>query len=1854
MGATLDDEVMPSQVAAQPATMDDEVLPSQRGAAVNEDVMPSLRDEVMPSARSAPVVIQRPGIDPNAPGGFNYAGKQTRMAPGTGLGEELSDLTEPIGRQLNTAGNVLRGGLADIGTLPVDTGDAKFRNTTAAWNGEAMPMDAESKLLPTPVRVVNAGVQGLIKTAPNLALTALNPVAGAASFGMTPDGFDMKQAVMAAALPLIGKYTGAITEALAGKLGVTKDAALNIWNRIGGATGAAGTIGADQLRSILKLPEDQRKDALIEAAGNIGSMFVLGAMGERTKLSETGAGKLVNKLRGPTEADGLENELGAASKQSDETLPSQRKPFNPNLSTDLSLLSDVMDDQHRQLMGAKIAADRAAARADQSGKPSEASPEPVTIPNSQPTPPPAEVATATPEASPAPATPLIPVDVTEEEIKAAAKTTGPDHAHDVLDEIAQHTRGPVQFAPEQFGNKVNDARQNTFTPKGRPSAATKRLDERMSASEGTPADEVLKGLAEENPKYANWTPDDLAEAMINAHTQRENAGAGKLADARQLVEDQKRTQLFEGAALRPRAKGAPAEPVPAHELFVGDTFKLNGQPVKVEEQVMDAETGQPSHVRVSGAYGDQTIPARATVQIDKGSLESPALLDKLEALKLNTNGQLHAFGLGPVMWNMLIDGVKLGVRGGMKLKDAIDAAFAKLNAAGQKWEPGDEASARAVIAAEHLPPVVLPNDDTWLKGNRINDARAREIGRRLQGTTVENTDTGWRILFNSEGIIHTLHDARTPEHFQSVEALPKLVASSKHIFTEADTENRPNIKAFHTLANKLQIGDKVFSVKLKIKEMMDGTKFYDHELFPTERPADSTAGLGAGGSASAPSPGYSGQPSETTNNSSRSQITPADNTVKPNNIKPGETGTLDKAQAAIEQRLGEIRAEGRLRALGDPEVLGLHVARGAVILAKGARDFAGWSAEMIRQIGDEVKPHLQKIWDIVHDRNAETGLSARGVKILADQAIDAGVRDKINPVYQKLTDRDAKDQAQAIGANYATAGELAQDLLKGKFKDAPGGIEVALLAHTARRLAEEQKLAEKQGDQARSDSLAQAQIDLLNRYREQSTDIAQALQKHQLLYENFSPAAWLKNFRDLVGKVASRRVEQAGSLPQGTVEPTPHAVAQGIAAQIAKDLELSHPKLAQAIREFFANPPGGTLADYLKAKGLAEAGKADAAARKLEKFYSDQVAKWRKRNNIPQFDAATEKEVLRRATAVDALPRDSVQRATATQDLHNWLATQRGFEWWEPAREFWYANVLSGLTTAEKIFRSNALSMGAEIGVQMLRHPTAIPQILEAAARSLPRSTAEAWRITKTGVSGRPGDVFDHSSWMETRTGLAAALVFPWKMVFRTHHSLHAITYYPLEETKALVLSREAAKREGVPVFGGALGKAAAQKMQWLGEQRRDAQRQAQAEGLKPGGPLYSSRVDQILSQRRDKTVMINAQQFAQMGTYVNDMYGMLGAAGDQFNKFAQNYPVARLVQPFVKIPINLFNGMLNWTPVGAYRAARGQGFKLLIGREDNTGKLYGREVTDPTAIGDLYAKATIGTLATVGLMSAASAFVNDPNPPFMVTARGPNDPNHRRLLEQAGWIPNSIKVGNTYIPYLDTPAGVVLAYIGHNMDALRYNKLDHEDALSRAMFAASSIRSVIFDSTWAQGLSAMFDTGSYRSNKNLGEKGVQQAVRTASGFVVPNILKQLDQIYDPKVYKADDIEAMIMTQTPFARSHGEPDLNVFGESVLNPLSNRIISRVQGSPLIQALAGRRIWPSMPLEPDLTPAEQRLMLKVRGPQLQAKLQAQLPMIQALPQKEAQILVNNISRKTTEDAKQQLGFANLLRIQRAAKR
>ena len=154
--------------------------------------------------------------------------------------------------------------------------------------GEHIPTPTEETISQEPglEQVFTRGARSLLQMSPQLAAVAAleavgvpAPVGAAAVFGSTENGFDAKQAALAAAIPYVGKQTGAIVERLAGKLGISSEAALGLFNKAGGAAGATAFLGTFQAAEIADLPPEKRKAAVIDAVANDVAMLPLSAMG---------------------------------------------------------------------------------------------------------------------------------------------------------------------------------------------------------------------------------------------------------------------------------------------------------------------------------------------------------------------------------------------------------------------------------------------------------------------------------------------------------------------------------------------------------------------------------------------------------------------------------------------------------------------------------------------------------------------------------------------------------------------------------------------------------------------------------------------------------------------------------------------------------------------------------------------------------------------------------------------------------------------------------------------------------------------------------------------------------------------------------------------------------------------------------------------------------------------------------------------------------------------------------------------------------------------------------------------------------------------------------------------------------------------------------------------------------------------------------------------------------------------------------------------------------------------------------------------------------------------------------------
>lgn len=113
--------------------------------------------------------------------------------------------------------------------------------------------------------------------------------------------------------------------------------------------------------------------------------------------------------------------------------------------------------------------------------------------------------------------------------------------------------------------------------------------------------------------------------------------------------------------------------------------------------------------------------------------------------------------------------------------------------------------------------------------------------------------------------------------------------------------------------------------------------------------------------------------------------------------EPAEFGASNKIVTRADHAAALARLKARLKSPTltsglDPELIADAARVGAYYLEGGARSFAAWSARMVADLGDEIKPHLAEIWSAAqgHLKEAETEYTGLKKAVVAEERIERG------------------------------------------------------------------------------------------------------------------------------------------------------------------------------------------------------------------------------------------------------------------------------------------------------------------------------------------------------------------------------------------------------------------------------------------------------------------------------------------------------------------------------------------------------------------------------------------------------------------------------------------------------------------------------------------------------------------------------------------------------------------------------------------------------------------------------------------------------------------------------------------------
>lgn len=91
-------------------------------------------------------------------------------------------------------------------------------------------------------------------------------------------------------------------------------------------------------------------------------------------------------------------------------------------------------------------------------------------------------------------------------------------------------------------------------------------------------------------------------------------------------------------------------------------------------------------------------------------------------------------------------------------------------------------------------------------------------------------------------------------------------------------------------------------------------------------------------------------------------------------VKKGMVSRVeDWADKTLKDYRGRISANPFL----DPKWVAANAVKGAFIMGRGATTFGRWSAGMVKELGDEIRPHLRKLWKYLHNQDVAGILAGR-------------------------------------------------------------------------------------------------------------------------------------------------------------------------------------------------------------------------------------------------------------------------------------------------------------------------------------------------------------------------------------------------------------------------------------------------------------------------------------------------------------------------------------------------------------------------------------------------------------------------------------------------------------------------------------------------------------------------------------------------------------------------------------------------------------------------------------------------------------------------------------------------------------
>ena len=1409
-------------------------------------------------------------------------------------------------------------------------------------------------------------------------------------------------------------------------------------------------------------------------------------------------------------------------------------------------------------------------------------------------------------------TPAPPLEVTERHLKEAREILAQsERPPDVLDDVAEHAPAGVKF-PVDFKRPLENAR-----------GAAREL---ASTTKGVPADDALQRMALANPKYADWTVDDLAQAMLAAGETRIAQRKPAAANVQRVAED-----LAKAESGKQKAEIAPASedpnipfslaPTPQNQEQTATTQTLAtqhaapGQRVRVVNDANWQVNGQLVEGTVD-PDGTTVLNAAAPGMQETGYVRAKLRHERTHAELTSAEGQAQVDRLAGKL--TAAQKAELQGMGYVKPSGLDEASY-------DRWLTNEFIARQAENDTAWWKRYVQHVAD-WLRGRKgfqdiTNEEVAQAILRNLerqQASLTRQTDAYYSLALGTDTRrLSRQIDAATwltPEQkaaltnrIYTVQNMNAATAVARNLIGLLGLPAAQNLVLDESVGIPPMVRSKLMQEVARDLATQGGNAYADfmnRAINQTTEAGQFISGL----------QGWM-------------QGTPDGVVATALRILEGAS---DKVLASYQTLLSAARqALATAHAVATTETINAADVQSAAAAAvdaavsndpevqKALRTEAGDSLaqdEATRRAAAAALPPGADLTDVLNTMLDHFRFAGKDLRSLAEKLQASGVPARYAEAFSNSLEATWKRKVEALQAS-----------LPKHLRNIRLSKEVLTLAERIVRGLETQAVDARARLKAKFAPKPAGQFSLAPSPDQQTLADLAAVGASYLGRESLNFADWsarlVGEFGDGVQpfmerayplaqqRLAAEGLKHAGGRAARTPGATPALPDTALNRMLRDKLRQWNQTLGQAIaRQQMGRKLGDAIVADSKLTGAAAEQLRErintrfaklASERKqkaLDRLLRDQpkgrktkspesaLRKLVEMHNIGALDDAKFADAVKTALGLktltpaetaklrqlaqemQAIPEDQEQRRqTAAMKITREVARLRPGHWWDFPMGLWYAHVLSGPATHFVNAASNALNLSATLAAVTVQNPARLQQIIPQLARGTRQALPEMWHaLTEGAVTGpRLGEKFnDPGVWERVDSRWA----LPWKLVGRALAAGDLLFFYPAYQVQQGVMARAIARSEGVS--GRNLNRRVSEILFNTDAARSAAAVKATSEGYT--SLTHRRRVEEIIQAQRDETANFGetGREFALRTTFNNKPYGLLGAIAQAINTVGARFPATRLVIPFTNIIANVTNESLNYTPIGSLRA---------LATRFGGANLYGKQAdvtswADQNALAELHAKAALGTLLLTALVLKAASHADDDDPPFMVTGQGPQDANKRKTWLAAGNLPNSIKLGNRSYTFQNTPAAVPLAVIGNMLDAYRFGKLSEASTFDRVALALALSGKTLVQQSFLDSLARLFGAVEYPSPRTTGRNIADWAGRTGSSLVVPNAVKQVEQIFNPSKYDDYTVQGELLRHIPFVRVNERPTLNGLGEPIERPLSERFTKPQNPDPLWRELA----------------------------------------------------------------------------------